>query len=79
MSWWTWWLKSVKKGLEINKKQSFVVSKNATKPTHTITVKGETLQQVDRFTYVPRQYGNNTRKKTDQEINRRIGITETAY
>jgi len=46
---------SEKKGLDINQKMSFVMvfSKNATRPMCHIMMKDVSLEQVDRFGYVP--------------------------
>ena len=65
--------KSETKGLDINKKSFVMVfSKNA-QPTCHITVKGESLEQVDQFTYLGSMATADA--KSDQEIKRRIGIS----
>ena len=58
-----------------------VFSKSATKPTRSITMKGEPLEQVDQYWVLFMYLGSMvmTDAKSGQEIKRRISVAKTAY
>ena len=70
---------SESKGLTINCKKTkcLVVSKQKTRPNCNITIKNESIEQVDKFEYLGSLIMSDA--KCDQEINRRIGMTEATF